>query len=249
MVLAQTGPAGPARSGPGGSESPATEREPEPDLWQSLAAEIELLPELGLLAAVLLGALVTLAYTVKTGISPVPSGPAAVAAMLSLATGPLERRLRQEGRDGRALVVDLGAGWGGLSFALARRFPRARVVGYEVSPLPWLVARLRLVLRPTPNLRFERRDFMAAPLGGAALVTCYLGPGAMARLRPKLEAELASGCQVVSNSFAVPGWAADRVRRADDLYAVPVYRYDMPAAPAPLAAPSAGDLPMLPFPP
>ena len=246
MVLEPTGPTGPARSGPGGRESPETERGPEPDVWHGLAVEIDLLPELGLLAAVLLGALVSIAYTVKTGTSPVPSSPAAIAAILSLAAGPLERRLSQERR---ALLVDLGAGWGGVSFALARRFPEARVVGYEVSPLPWLVARLRLLLRPTPNLRFERRDFLAAPLDGAALVTCYLGPGAMARLRPKLESELPSGCQVLSNTFAVPGWAAERIERVDDLYAFSVYRYDMPAARAPQAAPSAGDLPMLPFPP
>lgn len=231
-----------------GQNEPATpkdepaERAADPTAW----LELELLPELGLTAGLLVAVLVTLAYTLKTGTSPVPSSSAAVAAILALAAEPLERRLRQ-GRQVR--ICDLGAAWGGLGFALARRFPAAEVVGYELSPVPWLVARLRLLLRPTPNLRFERRDFMAAPLAGADLVTCYLGPGAMARLRPKLEAELPWGRHVVSNTFAMPGWEADRTRRADDLYAFRLYRYDTPAVPAPLAVPNSGDVPLLPFPP
>jgi hypothetical protein len=70
-------------------------------------------------------------------------------------------------------------------------------------------------------------------------VVCYLSPGGMARLRPKLEAELPAGALVVSNFFAVPGWTPLAVHRADDLEASPVYLYRLPAAPVQPAPPAA----------
>ena len=103
-------------------------------------------------------------------------------------------------------AFELGAGWGALALPLAGRYGAARVEAYELSPLPWLVCRLRGALTGASNLRVRRADFFRARLSGAFLVVCYLHPGAMARLRPKLEAELREGALVVSNTFAIPGW-------------------------------------------
>ena len=33
-------------------------------------------------------------------------------------------------------IFELGSGWGGLAFALARRFPRCPVRAFEISPVP-----------------------------------------------------------------------------------------------------------------
>ena len=158
-----------------------------------------------------------LAYTIRTGISPVPTTPRVAAAMLDLVPALPPGR-----------VYELGAGWGNLALALARRFPERRVVAYELSPLPWLVARAWLTLSRRPNLTLFRSDFFRADLGDAALVCCYLYPGAMRRLAPKLERELATGALVVSNGFVVPGWEPEAIRTADDSYATPVYLYRKP---------------------
>ncbi len=158
-----------------------------------------------------------LATTIRTGISPVPTTPRVAAAMLDLVPD-----LPPGG------IYELGAGWGNLARALARHFPERQVVGYELSPLPLLAARAWLALSPRSNLTFHRADFFQVPLGDAALVCCYLYPGAMRRLAPKLERELAPGALVVSNSFLVPGWAPAATRRADDQYGTTVYLYCMP---------------------
>lgn len=173
--------------------------------------------EFTVLAAVLAAILALLVHTAITGISPVPTTPRVAAAMLSLA---------RPGVDGA--IFELGSGWGSLAFALARRFPDRRVIAYELSPLPWLVSRLRQALLPAPNLTIRRADFHQVSLAEAALVCCYLYPGAMARLRPKFEAELGPGAAVISNSFAIPGWPPAAMRRADDQYGSPVYLYEMP---------------------
>src|SRR3990170_3851302 len=71
-------------------------------------------------------------YTVRTGISPMPTLPAARRAMLAALPDELT-----------GTVAELGAGWGGLAFAVAGRHPRARIIAYELSPLPWLVLWVR----------------------------------------------------------------------------------------------------------
>jgi hypothetical protein len=95
---------------------------------------------------------------------------------------------------------------------------------------PYLVARAWLALSPRPNLTLIRRDFFRADLGDAALVCCYLYPGAMRRLAPKLERELRPGALVVSNSFLVPGWEPEATRTSDDQYGTPVYLYRRPSS-------------------
>ncbi len=173
------------------------------------------------LVLVLAAFAVLLVYTVRTGISPVPTTPRVAAAMFALI--PTETR---------GVIYELGSGWGNLASGLAKRYPDCPVVAYELSPLPWLVSVLwrRLVARP--NLTLRRADFFTAPLGDAAIVCCYLYPGAMRKLGAKLETELAPGALVLSNSFLVPGWAPAEVRTAGDAYGTKVYLYRMPPATA-----------------
>ena len=178
--------------------------------------------EYSVLALVLLAIALTLAYTIVTGISPVPTTPRVRETMLAMI--PPERLPAIE----RGQLFDLGSGWGGLAFALTKRFPEAQVVGCELSPLPWLFSKLVQLLRRPPKPSLYRRDFMKVPLQEAALVVCYLYPGGMAKLQPKLEAELPAGALVISNTFALPDWQPADMARAGDLYNSPVFLYVAP---------------------
>ena len=62
-----------------------------------------------------------------TGTPLLPSSPAVKRAMLAALPVKLE-----------GTVYDLGSGWGGMTFALAHRYPGCRVTGFEVPPLPWV---------------------------------------------------------------------------------------------------------------
>lgn len=158
-----------------------------------------------------------LVFTVRTGISPVPTTPRVASAMFDLIPA-----------GSRGVIYELGSGWGSLARGLAKRFPAASVVAYELSPLPWLFSRLWQRLAPRANLTIHLADFQNIGLDDAAVVCCYLYPGAMRRLAEKFERELADGALVVSNSFLVPGWVPAAVRRAEDQYGSPVYLYRMP---------------------
>ena len=170
--------------------------------------------EIIVLAAVGLAILSVVLPTLWTRASPLPTSGAARATLLAML--PLTV-------DGP--VYDLGSGWGGLARALARRYPRSPVIGFEVSPLPWAWSRLRQALRGSANLTFRFGDFHNADLSGAALVVCYQPGPAMEKLKPKLEAELKPGAMVASNTFAPRGWDPAEVRTAPDAHASQVYLY------------------------
>ncbi|HSH69934.1 MAG TPA: hypothetical protein VK997_08455 [Deferrisomatales bacterium] len=185
------------------------------------------LPALIAVLALVVTLVLVVAYTLATGVSPMPTGRAARAALL----GELPA-------DPGGTVFELGAGWGGLAAALARRYPTRPVVGYELSPVPWLFAALGRWCAGPANLTLRRADFLRADLSPAGLIVCYLCPAGMARLRPKLEAELRPGSVVVSHFFALPGWRPEQpVARAADAACSPIYRYCFPRCLAPTVAP------------
>lgn len=164
------------------------------------------------------------ATTLSTGASPTPTSPRVRRTMMAL----LPKRLP----DLDGVIYELGAGWGGLALALARRYPSHAVVGIEISMIPWIVARMRFAMIGPANLSLRRRDFFAEPLSDATLVSCYLPPKAAEGLREKLEAELRPGSLVIANTFAIRAWRPLDEVTAPDIYASKVYLYEIGAAAA-----------------
>jgi adenine-specific DNA methylase len=154
------------------------------------------------LFVVLAVAVVALAYFVfasfvfGAGYQPTPRR--AVAEML---------RLAELGE--RDTLFDLGAGTGAIVFPAARVY-RARVVAVEVEPIRVLILRLRRRFGPFPDrITVRWGNLFRLDFRTATVVATFLWPGAMARLKPKLEAELAAGARLVSHYHEVPGWIAE----------------------------------------
>lgn len=157
--------------------------------------------------------------TLRTGASPVPTTRRMRKALLTLLPEHLPG-------DSQGVIYELGSGWGGLAFVVAKKYPETTVIGYEVSLLPWLYARLRKCIQPQKNLHFILSNFLKRDLSNGVLVLCYLLPKPMDQLRKKLEEELASGALVVSNTFAFRGWHPLDEIIADDMYASHVFLYE-----------------------
>jgi hypothetical protein len=174
----------------------------------------ELILELTALNLALMAVASVLGWYLMTGTPPLPSSPAVKRAILAALPNKLE-----------GAVYDLGSGWGGMAFALARRYHGCHVIGYEVSPLPWAFSRLRLLLQPTPNLYFRCKSFHKVSQEDAVLVVSYLGPRAMEKLKPKLEAELKTNTLVLSVFFRVPDWRPAWEHMVPDMHKTPVYLY------------------------
>lgn len=136
-------------------------------------------------------------YAIRLGITPMPSSPGAVARLVDLIPDTTGGK-----------IVDLGSGWGSLAYPIANRFPDAQVVGYELSPVPWLYSRLKGVFVRRRNLTLHRRSVFDVDLSDVNVVVLFLHPAAMRKLQPKFDRELRPGTLVLSNTFVVPTWKA-----------------------------------------
>jgi hypothetical protein len=104
------------------------------------------------------------------------------------------------------VLYDLGSGDGRLIIAATRDF-KAKSVGFEVAILPYFLARAKILLlglRPKIDLKYK--NFYGVNLGQADVVTTFLSPWAMRKLKSKFQRELKPGCRVVSYAFSIPGW-------------------------------------------
>jgi hypothetical protein len=115
-------------------------------------------------------------------------------------------------------LYDLGAGTGAIVFRAARIY-RARVIGVEVEPVRFLILRLRRALGPfADRITLHWGNLFDLTFRDATVITAFLWPGAMARLRPRLEAELPNGARVVSHCHSVPGWTVEKYDKETDVY-------------------------------
>lgn len=122
------------------------------------------------------------------------------------------------------VVFDLGSGDGRIVIAAVRDYG-ARGVGIDIDPA--------LVDLSTENARragvaersaFRASDVFAVNLGEATVVTMYLLSGLVAKLEPKLLAELKPGTRIVAHDYGFPQWQPDRkvqISKTYMLYIVP----------------------------
>ena len=106
--------------------------------------------------------------TIRYGISPMPSNRAAQKTMLALIP-----------EASFSTIIELGSGWGNLAYAVAKKHPQAKVIGYETSLVPYLFATL---CYRHHNLSFQWRNFLKQEIPDGALLMCYLYPGGMHKL-------------------------------------------------------------------
>jgi len=174
-----------------------------------------------LLIAALIGSLLILVgasilwSTLKTGISPMPSSPKARRLMLEMASSRSPQ-----------LIYELGSGFGTLAIPLAKQFPHAHVISYELSPVPWFISKLRVTLSGVDNITLRRQDFLTEDLKKAELIICYLYPGAMSALSEKFRRE-PSEATLISNTFALRDHTPVTTHKVDDMYRSPIYLYEL----------------------
>lgn len=163
---------------------------------------------------------ISLIYEKKSRISPTPVLPHVRLKALTL----LPSRFTS---DGVYNIVDLGCGWGGLLIKLSNLFPKASITGYEISPFPFLLSRFRCLIS-AGNVVVRRSDFFKADLSGFDIAFCYLSPWHMNALKPHF-ARMKSGSVVISCSFPIEGWEAERTDHVKSLFVtIPVFLYIIP---------------------
>ena len=135
----------------------------------------------------------------------------------------VDEMLRLAGVGTEDFVIDLGSGDGRIVVTAAKKFG-ARGLGVDID---W-----RLVAQAEENARqagvadrakFVEQDLFLTDLGQASVITTYLLPFVMLKLRPRL-LELKPGTRIVSHDFDFGDWRPDRktnIRKNVFLWIVP----------------------------
>lgn len=146
--------------------------------------------------------------TARLGISPMPTS--------KKARGVVRTTIRESSK-----VYELGSGWGTLAIELSQS---NEVIALEKAWVPWLFSKLNNAVRGG-TVKILRQNIYSLKYSDADVIFCYLYPGAMRKLAPKLEKELKMGATVLSNTFQIPGRTPAEVLEINDWFRTKIYVY------------------------
>jgi ribosomal protein L11 methylase PrmA len=114
------------------------------------------------------------------------------------------------------VVYDLGCGDGRIVIAAAKTYG-ARGVGIDINPVRIKEAKENAKKAGVEHLvRFEENDLFEASFGEATVVTLFLLPNINLKLKPRLLEQLKPGTRVVSNTFDMGDWKAEKEKNLDN---------------------------------
>ena len=129
----------------------------------------------------------------------VPTGHDVVERMLSLASVTKDD-----------LVVDLGCGDGRIPIWAAKKYG-ARGLGVDIDPVRIAEAKANAKTAAVEHLvEFRLENLLQTDVSKATVVTTFLLSASNLRLRPILTKQLRPGARVVTNTFSMGDWKAEK---------------------------------------
>ena len=117
-------------------------------------------------------------------------------------------------------VYDLGCGDGKLLFAAAKYGAKAE--GFEISLLPYIIAKVRQIFDKT-KITVKFRDFWLINLSDADVVFFFLIPRIYPKLKKKLQKELKLGAKVIAYVWPFEDLEPDQVDKVKNRPAMYLY--------------------------
>lgn len=122
----------------------------------------------------------------------------------------VDEMLKMAGVTVRDYVIDLGSGDGRVIITAARNF-KAGGLGVDIDGrLVDLANQQARLAGVDGHVKFIQQDMFKTDISQATVVTLYVLPDFMEKLRPKLLAELKPGSRIVAHDYHMSGWYPDR---------------------------------------
>jgi len=152
--------------------------------------------------------------SIKIGISPTPSSFQAIKTINNITKNSENNT-----------IIDLGSGFGFLTFYLAYKNNSKKIIGYEVSYVPYIISKLIQMVFRLKNISFRNENFLDVNFCKDTTYVCYLFPQAMKDLDNKILKENRSITLFISSTFALNTQTPTAVEKLNDLYNTPIYSY------------------------
>jgi hypothetical protein len=122
----------------------------------------------------------------------------------------VDEMLKMANVTAKDFVIDLGSGDGRMIITAARSF-KANGLGVDIdAKLVQLSNKQAKADGVDEQVRFIEQDMFNTDISKATVVTLYVLPDFMEKLRPKLLAELKPGSRIVAHDYYMSGWHPDR---------------------------------------
>lgn len=109
------------------------------------------------------------------------------------------------------VLYDLGSGDGRFLFH-ALHNTECAAVGYELSFIKHRIAKFASrILRVRKRVTLHRKNLLKADLSNATAIFCSLSPKMLKRVKIKFEKELQSETKIISETYPIPGIAAEEI--------------------------------------
>ncbi len=124
----------------------------------------------------------------------------------------IEEMLRMAKPKSGELLIDLGCGDGRILILAAKKY-KCRCRGYEVDPRLVRLSLKKAKEEGVANLvEVIECDIFEAYISDADIITIYLSPTIMRRIKFKLETEAKEGARIVCHDYPIPGWNPVQIR-------------------------------------
>lgn len=151
-------------------------------------------------------------YTLKIGISPMPSSKKVLI--------KIDENVKLFDFD---TIIDLGSGFGTLAIYIAINNPTKKVIGYELSLIPFIISNFLKIILKIKNLEFKKKNFLFENLDNKVLIT-YLFPKGMEKLENKIKDSKIKSI-LISSTFKFRNIKEDYCDYCDDIYNTPIFLY------------------------
>jgi hypothetical protein len=108
----------------------------------------------------------------------------------------------------RSVIYAFNCGRSGFTFALQKKYPQSRIIGYEKRLYPYIVARVQAVIRMSQIKIIRSRHFHRAYVKDADLIYSHIADLKTIReMGEKFKFECQPGTLILSNGFIMPSLA------------------------------------------
>lgn len=98
---------------------------------------------------------------------------------------------------------DLGSAYGKILIEANKKYPQAKVVGFEISPFFYLITKIKLlIVRSTAKIYLK--NFYKTNFSKSDVFYAYLWPSVMYKLQDKFFKETKSGAVLYIHAFKLP---------------------------------------------
>lgn len=150
-------------------------------------------------------------------------GGKSAAIWVPMARGDAERAAHLAGVQSGDIVYDLGCGDGRVVVAAAAL--GASATGFEVSLVPYLLAKLRRLRSPhRAQVTIRYANFWKQDISDARIVFIYLMPGMYDKIMKKILTECAPGTTVITYVWPIGAMQEDAVSKVEDKPKIWKYR-------------------------